>query len=50
MVVQETPAVSVVEAGVEGAVTSLQEGAFQDILFYQKEDDEDDGKDEAGVG
>ena len=50
MVVQEASAVAVGEGGVEGAITTLEEGAFQYILFYQKEDDEDYGEDEAGVG
>ena len=50
MVVQEASAVSVREGGVKSAVTTLQEGAFQDVLFHQKEDDEDYGEDEPGVG
>ena len=50
MVVQEAPAVSVGEGGVEGAVATLQKESFQYILFYQKKDDEDYGEDEAGVG
>ena len=50
VVVQEASAVSVREGGVEGAVATLWEGAFQDILFCQEEDDEDYGEDESGIG
>lgn len=50
VVVQEASAVSVREGGVICAVATLWEGAFQDILFHQKEDDEDYGEDEPRVG
>ena len=50
VVVQEASTVSVREGGVEGAVATLWEGTFQNILFCQEEDDEDYGEDEPGVG
>ena len=48
--VHEAPSVDVTQLGVSCPVETLQEEGFDDELFEQKQDDEDDGEDEARVG
>ena len=49
MMVHKSPSIDLTELGVSDAVETFEQESFDEELFYDEEDDKDDGEGEGGV-